>query len=115
MAPRSYILAHDASSKKYTGFTKIAKVVIGDRVFIGAGAIILPGVTIGNDVIIGAGSVVTKDVENGLVVAGSPAHVVMKFSDFIQKTKMKQEKLIIKNEEIEKFIVDEKQKVAYIK
>lgn len=48
-------------------------VVIGRNVWIGAGAIILPGVTVGDDAIIGAGSVVTRDVAIGCTVAGNPA------------------------------------------
>ena len=46
---------------------------IGANVWIGAGAIILPGVTIGDDCIVGAGSVVTRDVPAGVTVAGNPA------------------------------------------
>jgi maltose O-acetyltransferase len=46
---------------------------IGANVWIGGGAIILPGVTIGDDAIIGAGSVVTRDVPAGATVAGNPA------------------------------------------
>ncbi len=46
---------------------------IGDNVWIGGGAIILPGVTVGDDAIIGAGSVVTRDVPAGATVAGNPA------------------------------------------
>jgi maltose O-acetyltransferase len=48
-------------------------VVIGENVWIGGGAIILPGVTIGNDVVIGAGAVVTRDVASGKTVVGNPA------------------------------------------
>ncbi|MDE1175929.1 MAG: sugar O-acetyltransferase [Edaphobacter sp.] len=48
-------------------------VVIGKNVWIGGGAIILPGVTVGDDALIGAGSVVTKDVAAGATVAGNPA------------------------------------------
>ena len=48
-------------------------VVIGRNVWIGGGAIILPGVTVGDDAIIGAGSVVTRDVPAGSTVAGNPA------------------------------------------
>ena len=54
----------------------VEPVVVGDNVFIGIGACILPGVTIGNDVIIGAYSVVTKDIPAYSVVAGSPARVI---------------------------------------
>ena len=48
-------------------------VKIGDNVWIGGGAIILPGVTVGDDAIIGAGSVVTRTVAAGATVVGSPA------------------------------------------
>ena len=56
-----------------TGELRVQPVVIGDRVWIGARAMILKGVTIGNDAVIGAGSVVTKDVPAGAVVGGVPA------------------------------------------
>lgn len=48
---------------------------IGRQVWIGGGAIILPGVTVGDDAIIGAGSVVTRDVPAGAKVVGNPARV----------------------------------------
>jgi len=46
---------------------------IGRNVWIGAGALIMPGVTIGDDALIGAGSVVTRDVAAGTTVVGNPA------------------------------------------
>ncbi len=46
---------------------------IGANVWIGGGAIILPGVVVGDDAVIGAGSVVTRDVPAGAIVAGNPA------------------------------------------
>ena len=46
---------------------------IGRNVWIGGGAIVLPGVVIGDDAVIGAGSVVTKDVPPGVTVRGNPA------------------------------------------
>lgn len=49
---------------------------IGQDVWIGGGAIILPGVTIGDGAIVGAGSVVTRDVAPGVTVVGNPARVV---------------------------------------
>jgi maltose O-acetyltransferase len=48
---------------------------IGDNVWIGGGAIVLPGVTLGDDAVIGAGSVVTRDVPAGVVVVGNPARI----------------------------------------
>ncbi|RYX84928.1 sugar O-acetyltransferase [bacterium] len=51
-------------------------VTIGDNVWIGGGAIILPGVTIGDNSVIGAGSVVTRDVPPNVVAAGNPCRVI---------------------------------------
>lgn len=56
---------------------------IGDRVEIGAGAIIIGDIKVGNDVIIGAGAVVTKDVPDGVVVVGNPARIVKQTSSNI--------------------------------
>ena len=52
------------------------KVTIGNDVWIGANAIILPGVTVGNGAIIAAGAVVTKDVPDFAVVGGNPAKII---------------------------------------
>jgi maltose O-acetyltransferase len=49
---------------------------IGENVWIGGGAVILPGVTIGDDAVIGAGAVVTRDVAPGATVVGNPARPV---------------------------------------
>jgi acetyltransferase-like isoleucine patch superfamily enzyme len=51
-------------------------VVIGNGTWVGARAIVLPGVTIGSRVVVGAGAVVTKDVPDEVFVAGNPARVV---------------------------------------
>jgi maltose O-acetyltransferase len=53
-----------------------APIAIGDNVWLGGGAIILPGVTIGDDSVIGAGAVVTKDLPAGVLAVGNPARVV---------------------------------------
>jgi maltose O-acetyltransferase len=68
-----FILAHDASTRTQVGYSRLARVRIGDRVFVGARAVILPGVTIGDDAIVAAASVVTRDVAPGTIVAGNPA------------------------------------------
>lgn len=56
--------------------TQSAPVTIGNNVWIGGGAILLPGVTIGDNVVIGAGSVVTKDIPSNSVALGNPCRVV---------------------------------------
>ena len=59
-----------------SGLEQGVAVTIGKNVWIGGGAIVLPGVTIGDDAIVGAGSVVTRDVPAGATVVGNPAKVV---------------------------------------
>lgn len=79
------ILAHDASTKYDLKYSRVGRVSIGSRVFIGFGSIVLPNVRIGNDVIIGAGSVVTKDIPDDSVAVGNPARVIGKRSEYIEK------------------------------
>lgn len=85
LAPRVHILAHDASTKKFIGYTKIGRVSIGDNVFIGAGSVVLPGVSIGNNVVIGANSTVAKDIPDNVVAAGTPAVMVCPIEEYINK------------------------------
>ena len=99
IAPRVHILCHDASTKLSLGYTKIGNVKIGDRVFIGADSVILPGVTIGDDVIIGANSTVTHDVPDGVVILGSPAHVVCTTSEYLAKEKQRMRTVPVYGEE----------------
>lgn len=70
------ILTHDASARKALGYTRIAPVVVEEDAFVGARAVLLPGVRVGAGAIVGAGSVVTRDVPPGAIVAGNPARVV---------------------------------------
>lgn len=58
------------------GYQYNAPVRIGKNCWIGAGAIILPGVTVGDNVVIGAGSVVTKDLPSNVVAVGNPCRVL---------------------------------------
>ncbi|HRI12548.1 MAG TPA: acyltransferase [Verrucomicrobiota bacterium] len=58
---------------------KLAKVVIGDRVWIGARCVILPGVEIGSNSVVGAGSVVTRSIPARCVAVGNPARIVKRY------------------------------------
>ena len=51
-------------------------ITIGDNVWLGGGAIVLPGVTIGPDTVVGSGAVVSRDLPAGVVAVGNPARVV---------------------------------------
>lgn len=69
-----YTANHPLDPVKRCQGAEIAQSIhIGERVWIGGGAIILPGIRIGDDAVIAAGSVVTKDVPAATVVAGNPA------------------------------------------
>ena len=81
------ILLHDASTKRFIGYSKVGRVVIGNDVFIGADAIILPGITIGNNVIVGAATVVTKDIPDNCVVAGNPGRIISSTEDYVKKNR----------------------------
>ena len=85
LAPRVHILAHDASTKKGIGFTKIGLVNIGNNVFIGASSTVLPNVTIGDNVVIGAGSIISKDIPSNSVAVGNPAKVICSYAEFINR------------------------------
>ena len=56
-------------------------ITIGDNVWIGGNAVIMPGVTIGSNCVIGAGSVVTKDIPDWSIAAGNPARVIRKITE----------------------------------
>jgi maltose O-acetyltransferase len=63
-------------TQRRAGFEFGRPVRIGCIVWIGGGAIILPGIVVGDDAIVGAGSVVTRDVPAGVTVTGNPARQV---------------------------------------
>ena len=58
-----------------------APVHIGRNCWIGAGALIMPGVTIGDNTVIGAGSVVTHDIPSGVVAVGNPCRVMRQIGE----------------------------------
>lgn len=85
------LLTHDGSTwvvrdgrERYYRYGAIR---IGNDVFIGTGAIVLPGVRIGSRVVVAAGAVVTRDVPDNSVVAGNPARVISEFSAFENKVR----------------------------
>lgn len=54
---------------------------IGDNVWVGAGAVVLPGITIGENSVIGAGSIVTKDIPANVVAVGNPCRILREIND----------------------------------
>lgn len=83
--PNVRLIAHDASTKRILGYSKIGKIDIKENCFIGDSTIILPGVTIGPNSIVGAGSVVTKNVPADTIVASNPARAISSVKDYIDK------------------------------
>lgn len=69
---------HSIDNKEIMRFQKdtYRKIVIEDNVWIGANAVILPGVTIAKGTVVGAGAIVTKDTEPYSIVTGNPANVI---------------------------------------
>lgn len=57
-----------------------APITIGDNTWLGGNVTVLPGVTIGSNSVVGAGAVVTKDIPDGVVAVGNPAHVMRKIT-----------------------------------
>lgn len=79
IGPAVHIYAADHprdAEQRRSGLEFGRPVRVGSDVWIGGGAIILPGITIGDDALIGAGSVVTHDVPAGATVAGNPARLL---------------------------------------
>ncbi|GGL58365.1 sugar O-acetyltransferase [Wenxinia marina] len=72
-----YCAEHNKEADLRAAGQEIARPVsIGSDVWIGGGAVVLPGVTIGDRSVIGAGSVITRDVDSGAVVVGNPGRPV---------------------------------------
>ena len=72
-----YTAAHPLQVEARIRGMEVAKpIVIEDNVWLGGGAIILPGVSIGRNAVVGAGAVVTRSVPASTIVAGNPARVI---------------------------------------
>lgn len=69
---------------KYKKLDCFSPVVIGNNVMIGVNSLIMPGVHIGNNVIVAGHSVVTKDIPDGMVVAGVPARPISTLEKFME-------------------------------
>jgi len=69
----------DATLRRKEEYGKPVK--IGADVWVGAGALILPGVTIGSKTVIGAGSVVSRDIPDRVFAAGNPCRVIRAIED----------------------------------
>lgn len=64
-----------------SGYEYGIDVTIGDNVWLGGNAVIMPGVNIGNNVVIGGGSVVTKDIPDNVIAAGNPCRVIREITE----------------------------------
>lgn len=106
-------ITHDGATwvfrdkERYKDVKKYGKISIKDNCFIGAHSIVLPGVIIGPNAIVGAGSLVTKDVPEGCVYAGVPAH-------FICTTEEYAEKCLANNHEYDKILYKTNKKKAVL-
>lgn len=77
-----YSASHPLHASPRTEGWEIAKsIIIGNQVWIGAHACILPGVKIGDNTVVGAGSVVTRDLPANVLAVGNPCRVVRTISD----------------------------------
>jgi len=89
------LITHDGGlwclrkNKFFNNIDYFAPIIIGDNVFIGNNAIILPGVRIGNNCIVGAGAVVTHDVPSNTVVGGVPAKTIKTMHEYSEKVNLK--------------------------
>lgn len=98
----------------FTRFDLFGKVVVGDNVYIGNNAMVMPGVTIGSNVLVAAGSVVCKSVPDGVVIGGNPARILSTIEEYYNKNapynvntkglRIKKKRQILENLPDEKFV-----------
>jgi maltose O-acetyltransferase len=85
LGPWVVVLAHDASTRLHTGHTLVGAVTIDKRVYIGHGAIVMPGSRIGEEAVITPGTVVQGEIPARSVATGNPAEVVGDVASFAQR------------------------------
>lgn len=120
LSGRVTFLTHDGGTyafrdkEKYRNVSAYGSIHIGERTFIGYGAIIMPGVKIGKRCVIGAGAVVTRDIPDGSVAVGIPAKVISTTDAYAEKMIKRssaiycQEKLTVnKRAYLEKLAIDD--------
>ena len=76
MGPGVGLISANHNESNYDQWDAVGPIVIGDNVWIGMHAVILPGVRIGSNVIIGANSVVNNDVPDNVIAVGNPCRVI---------------------------------------
>jgi maltose O-acetyltransferase len=81
-AVQIYTAAHELQARARNQGLEVAKaIVIEENVWVGGGAILLPGVRIGRNAVVGAGAVVSRDVPTNTVVVGNPARVIREIEE----------------------------------
>lgn len=109
------LITHDGAIKvlntlnKFDGklMDKIGAITIGNNVYIGMGAYIMPGVTIGDNCIIGAGSIITKNIPDNSIVVGIPGRVICDVDNYWSKNANNLEYLDdMTSEEKRKYLVE---------
>jgi acetyltransferase-like isoleucine patch superfamily enzyme len=86
IAPNVVIISANHDVDDYNEHSIARPIQIGDNVWIGANAVILPGVQIGSNVVIGAGSVVTNDIPSNVIAAGNPCKVLSDKQPYVGNT-----------------------------
>lgn len=103
---------------EYPDYDSFGKIYVGNYVYIGNNALIMPGVKIGDNVLVAAGSVVTKSVPSGWVIGGNPARYICSVEDYIlrnmkyntnsKRMNYSDKKRLLESLQEEKFVIKQK-------